>query len=166
MAQLVVVGEIGGAFGVRGWLKVRSYTDPADNILSYSPWLIGDEKKRSLYKVIDGQQHGGSVLAHLEGVNTRDQALQLTGLCIFVDRDRFEPAKPGEFYWADLVGIEVRTTSGMSLGAVTGMMETGANDVMVVRGERERLIPFVIGEFVKKVDLSEGYLIVDWDSDF
>lgn len=166
MAQLIVVGEIGGAFGVRGWLKVRSYTDPADNILSYSPWLIGDEKKRSAYKVIGGKQSGGSVLAHLEGVNTRDQALQLSRLCIFVDRGLFEPAKPGEFYWADLVGIEVRTTSGMSLGTVASMIETGANDVMVVRGERERLIPFVTGEFVKKVDLSEGFLIVDWDPDF
>jgi 16S rRNA processing protein RimM len=102
----------------------------------------------------------------LEGVDDRDQALQLSGLKIFVDRSQFEPAKPGEYYWADLIGLEVRETSGRSLGTVANMMETGSNDVMVVQGERERLIPFVIGEFVKNVDLNQGVLIVDWDPDF
>ena len=105
-------------------------------------------------------------MARLEGVDAREQALQLSGLSISVDRDRFEPAKPGEYYWADLIGLEVRTTSGVGLGAVTGLMETGANDVLVVRRERERLIPFVVGEFVKDVDLDAGVLIVDWDPDF
>jgi 16S rRNA processing protein RimM len=166
VARHIVAGEIAGAFGVRGWLKVHSYTDPPDNILNYSPWLIGDTVARQEFKVISGQRHGNSVVVHLEGVDTRDQALRLSKLSIFVDRGRFEPAKPGEYYWADLIGLEVRTTAGVSLGTVTGMMETGANDVMVVRGERERLIPFVLGTFVKNVDLNDGVLTVDWDPDF
>ncbi|MBP1151514.1 MULTISPECIES: ribosome maturation factor RimM [Methylocaldum] len=166
MARQIVAGEVLGAFGVRGWVRVRSHTDPPDNILSYSPWLIGDEKAQKEFKIVGGRRHGNTVVAHLEGVDNRDQALQLSTLNIFVNREQFQPTKPGEYYWADLIGLEVRTTSGISLGAVTGMMETGANDVMTVHGERERLIPFVVGEFVKSVDLNEGVLIVDWDPDF
>jgi len=166
VARRIVAGEIASAFGVRGWLKVRSYTDPPDNILGYSPWLLGDGSAQKEYKVVCGRRHGNSVVARLEGVDAREQALQLSGLSISVDRDRFEPAKPGEYYWADLIGLEVRTTSGVGLGAVTGLMETGANDVLVVRRERERLIPFVVGEFIKDVDLDAGVLIVDWDPDF
>ncbi|HYE36981.1 ribosome maturation factor RimM [Methylocaldum sp.] len=166
MARQVIAGEISGAFGVRGWLKIRSHTDPPDNILNYSPWLIGDGNTQKELKVISGRRHGNLVVARLEGVDTRDQALQLTSLRISVPRDQFAPPKPGEYYWADLIGLEVRTTCGVNLGKVTDMMETGANDVIEVRGERERLIPFVVGEFVKDVNLNEGVLIVDWDPDF
>jgi len=166
VARQIIAGEIVGAFGVRGWIKVRSYTDPPDNILVYSPWLIGDEATQKEFKVVGGQRHGDSVVARLEGVDSRDQALQLARLSILVEREQFEPAKPGEYYWADLIGLEVRTTSDITLGTVTGMMETGANDVMAVHGERERLIPFVIGEFVKDIDLKKGVLVVDWDPDF
>lgn len=166
MARQIIAGEVAGAFGVRGWVKVHSYTEPPDNIVDYSPWLIGNEAARQEFKVVSGRRHGSLMVVHLEGVDTRDQALQLSGLHIFVDRSRFEPAKPGEYYWADLIGLEVRTISGISLGTVADMMETGANDVMVVQGERERLIPFVVGEFVKSVDLNQGVLIVDWDPDF
>ncbi|MGX2041580.1 ribosome maturation factor RimM [Methylocaldum sp. MU1018] len=166
MARQIIVGEVAGAFGVRGWVKIRSYTDPADNILSYSPWLIGDGESQREFKVLGGRRQGNSVVARLDGVDTRDQALQLNASRISVDRDRFEPPRPGEYYWADLIGIEVRTTRGVSLGTVVGMMETGANDVMEVRGERDRLIPFVMGQFVKDVDLNAGVLIVEWDPDF
>jgi 16S rRNA processing protein RimM len=166
VARQIIAGEVAGAFGVRGWVKVRSYTEPPDNIVDYSPWLIGNEAARQEFKVVSGRRHGNWMVVCLEGVDTRDQALQLSGLKIFVDRSQFEPTKPGEYYWADLIGLEVRETSGRSLGTVVSMMETGANDVMVVQGERERLIPFVVGEFVKSVDLNQGVLIVDWDPDF
>jgi 16S rRNA processing protein RimM len=166
MSRHVVVGEILGAFGVRGWVKVHSYTQPPENILKYSPWLIGANGNAEECKVIEGRRHGNTVVACLESITDRDRAALLRGSAISVPRDRFPPPKPGEFYWTDLVGLEVRTTAGVVLGKVANMMETGANDVMNVHGDRERLIPFVMGEFVKEVRLDEGILIVDWDPDF
>jgi 16S rRNA processing protein RimM len=166
MSRRVVVGEVLGAFGVRGWVKVHSYTQPPENILKYSPWLIGADGSAEERKVLEGKRHGNTVVARLDGLIDRDQAALLQKCAISVPRDRFPPPKPGEFYWADLVGLEVRTTAGILLGKVASMMETGANDVMTVHGDRERLIPFIVGEFVKEVRIDEGVLIVDWDPDF
>jgi 16S rRNA processing protein RimM len=162
----VVVGKIAGVFGVKGWVKVHSYTDPPENILHYSPWQISSRDETREIKLVDGQRHGNSVIAKLEGVITRDQAILLRSWQISVARDQFPKLPDGEYYWADLVGLEVRLLSGTVLGKVTNMMATGANDVMVVQGERERLIPFVTGEFVKEVDLAKGLISVDWDPDF
>jgi 16S rRNA processing protein RimM len=166
MSRKVVVGEVSGAFGVRGWVKVQSHTSPPENILKYSPWFMEEGGREQSFKVIEGQLHGNAVVAQLEGIADRDQASLLRKRSILVSREGFDPLEPGEYYWADLVGLEVRTVVGLSLGTVTNMIETGANDVMQVRGERERLIPFVVGEFVKDVRTGEGLVIVDWDPDF
>ncbi len=166
MSRRVLVGEILGAFGVRGWVKVHSYTSPPENILEYSPWFIPVDDGERSFEIMEGKRHGGSVIARLKGLADRDQAMLLRGRAISVSKDQFSPPRPGEFYWVDLIGLEVRTTLGVTLGKVANMMETGANDVMEVHGERERLIPFVIGEFVKEVRIGEGLLLVDWDPDF
>jgi len=110
--------------------------------------------------------HGSAVIAQLEGVADRDQALELRSSKIVVPRDRLPPPEPGHFYWADLIGLRVENLEGTDFGGVSDILSTGANDVLVVNGERERLIPFIIGQFVKEVDLDTGTLKVDWDADF
>lgn len=164
--QPIAVGEVLGPFGVRGWVKVRSYTDPPENILRYSPWLLTEQMGVVERKVIDGRRHGNVVVARVEGINDRDQASLLQRVDVSVPRYRFPPLKRGEYYWADLVGLKVRTVTGVILGTVASMMETGANDVMLVTGDRERLIPFVMGDFVKEVELDGGGITVDWDPEF
>ena len=110
--------------------------------------------------------HGKGYVAQLAGVEDRDAAAALGGVEIEVPRECLEPVTDGEFYWNDLIGLEVETLTGDRLGQVQRMMETGANDVMVVTGERRRLIPFVHGGVVREVDLEAGTIRVDWDPDF
>lgn len=166
MSSVVEVGEIAGAFGVHGWVRIRSYTDPPANILKYKPWTVESTGTSFPVKVIEGRPQGVSVVARLEGVEDRDQATGLKCARILVPRESFPQPPAGTYYWADLVGLEVVSETGTPLGKVRGLLETGANDVLDVRGDRDRLIPFVMGEYVKSVDLGEKRLIVDWDPDF
>lgn len=163
--SLVVVGRVAGVFGVKGWLRIFSYTDPPENILRYGPWLVGDGAT-GLYRVTDGSVHGRGIIAHLAGVDDRDAARALIGRDIRVPRARFGQAGGGQFFWSDLLGLEVVNQNGMSLGKVAGMLETGANDVLVVQGERRRLIPFVSGTVIRSVDQAAGRIQVDWDAEF
>ena len=164
--HLINVGEISGVFGIKGWVKVFSYTEPRENILSYSPWQLKKGDQYKVIQVIDGQRQGKNVVVHLEGVDDRDAAASLTGWKIFIDRSQLPETHEDEYYWADLCGLKVITLDNIELGVVDHLLETGANDVLVVIGERERLIPFVLGQTVIKVDLDSGHLIVDWDPDF
>ncbi|QSA97149.1 ribosome maturation factor RimM [Methylococcus sp. EFPC2] len=166
MSRLVVVGEIAGAHGVKGWVKIHSFTEPRDAILDYVPWVLDTNGVTRECKVLAARAEGPSVLARLEQIEDRDQAAKLRFSKILAPRDRFPVPEPGHYYWADLIGLQVKTVDGQALGIVTDMMATGANDVMVVKGERERLVPFVTGEYVKEVHIDEGYLIVDWDPEF
>ncbi len=165
-AKQVIVGEIAGAFGVKGWVKVHSHTDPPRNILAYAPWLLADEYGQMEYKVLSGRMHGDVVVARLEGVDDRDAALKLRARKVMVPKDRFPPAESGHYYWADLVGLRVKNLECVDFGTVAEMLATGANDVVVTKGDRERLIPFVLGQFVKEINLAEGSMLVDWDADF
>jgi 16S rRNA processing protein RimM len=166
MLKRVAVGKIAGAFGIRGWVKVDSYTEPRENILSYSPWLIGPEDAAAEYSVVVGRPHGTGVVAQLAGIESRDQAEDLKSRQIAVNRSQFPSLEPGKYYWTDLVGLEVYNLSGQKLGRIGDVMETGANDVLIVQGERDRLLPFVLGQYVKEVNLEEGRMLVDWDADF
>lgn len=147
-------------------MKIHSHTDPPGNILTYLPWTLVSEADSRPVRVLDGRTHGNAVVAQLEGIEDRDQAVQLRFCRIMVSRDCFPPPDAGHFYWSDLVGLSVHTVNGTALGKIAEMMATGANDVMIVRGDRERLIPFVLGEFVKNVDLEGETVTVDWDPDF
>ena len=109
---------------------------------------------------------GVAVIARLEGVDDRDQALGLRSSKILVPRDRFPPPELGQYYWADLIGLRVENLDSVGFGEVSEILSTGANDVLVVNGERERLIPFIVGQFVKEIDLEKGSMRVDWDADF
>jgi 16S rRNA processing protein RimM len=159
----VAVGRIAGLFGVRGWLKVYSYTDPRDNVVGYSPWhLVLDGQSRQV-KVLSGRAHGDGVVALIDGVQDRDTAAALIGAEIEVDRTLFGNAGSQQFYWTDLQGMKVQTQAGESLGVVDHLFETGANDVMVVVGEHRHLVPFLFGSVVTGVDQEQRLITVDWD---
>lgn len=162
----ISVGKISGVFGVKGWVKVFSFTDPRENILTYSPWLLqkGDEIKT--VNVVDGQLQGKTIVAQLAGIDDRDQAASLMGWDIFITQDQLPKAAKGEYYWSELIGLQVETIDGVQLGVVDSLLETGANDVIIIQGERERVIPFLQGRTIVKVDLDECKIIVDWDPDF
>ncbi len=164
--ELVSVGKVSGIFGVRGWIKVYSYTEIRENILTYSPWILREGKESKSVRVIDGRRHGKTVVACLEGLNDRDEAAELNGWEILINADQLPKARQGEYYWTDLVGLRVMTVDGIDFGTVEQMLETGANDVVVVSGERERLIPFLQGQTIINIDLLAGEMLVDWDADF
>lgn len=162
----VVIGRISGLYGVRGWLRVFSYTEPRENIVDYSPWLIQSDGQWRPVEVEDGRAQGKGVVVKLAGCDDRDTAARYLGLDIAVNRDQLGELEPGEYYWADLEGLRVVTCDGVELGCVDHLFATGANDVMVVRGDRERLIPFVQGDVIRSIDLQGGVMEIDWDPDF
>ena len=162
--KLVALGHIAGVHGVQGWVKIHSRTEPREAIFEYQPWLLGESLEE--VRIRQGKKHGNRLIALLESTDSREQAEALVNRPIAVYRDQFPELPPGEFYWTDLLGLEVRLENGRELGKIDQMLATGANDVMVVRGERERLIPFIHGQYVKRVDLDGGVVTVDWDPDF
>ena len=162
--QEIVLGHLAGVHGIKGWVKIHSHTDPREAIFDYQPWLLGDAAVET--EVLEGKASGKFLLARLRNVETRDAAAALVGQKIAVGRNSLPPLHDNEFYWADLVGLEVLNRDGTKLGRIREMLATGANDVMVVEGGRERLIPFVMGRYVNQVDLERGFVEVDWDPDF
>jgi len=162
----IVIGKVGGPFGVKGWIKLLSWIEPREEIADYSPWQIGRGDQWKEWKVAEFRPHGKGLAARLVGLDDRDKAAELLGAEIAVWRDQLGEPEPGQYYWADLVGLEVKSADGASFGRVDGLMATGANDVLVVKGERERLIPFIQGQVIKGVDLDAGIITVDWDPDF
>lgn len=163
----VVVGRIAGAFGVQGWVRVRSYTEPPDNLIDYQPWQVTTSDGSKLLTVVSAREHGvGQIVAQLAGITDRDQAQALRGCEVLVGRSQFSAPEVGEIYWTDLIGCDVVTETGVALGKVVDLVETGSNDVMIVRGDRERLIPFLREQTVKRVSLKTREIVVDWDPDF
>ncbi len=161
----VVLGRITGLFGVRGWVKVFSYTEPREAVLDYKSWLLSRNDDWRSVAVAEGKRHGKTVIVRLEGYDDRDQAAALIGSEIGVPRDELPETDDGQYYWSDLEGLRVATKDGKEIGTLDYFIETGANDVMVVKGEQERLIPFVMDKVVVDVDLAEGLITVDWDWD-
>lgn len=162
----VILGKINGIYGVRGWVKVFSETKPRENIFKYQPWLLKLKGQWQIIKVVSGRPQGKGLVAQLESVDDREQAQLLLGAEIAVLKSQLPEAQEGEYYWADLVGLEVQTLDGQVLGKIDSLFETGANDVVVVKGERERLIPFVQGQYIHEIDLDAGIMRVDWDPEF
>ncbi len=164
-ANRIVLGRVSGVFGTRGWLKIYSYTRPRENILIYPEWQLSISKQWRSFPVNEHRQQGGSLVVSLEGVDDRDAAAAYIGNEIAVDRDALPENATGEFYWVDLVGIEVVNLEGISFGKVSRLLATGANDVLVVDGDKERLIPYVRDIHVIDVDLKHGQMTVDWHPD-
>ena len=166
--DMVRLGRISGVFGVKGWLKVHSDTEPRENILNYSPWYLLINGQWQTRKVLAGRAHGKGLVVQLEGCDDRDQAATLVKTEIAITLEQLPKPEAGEYYWQDLTGLQVRTLNDADLGKVTSLMETGANDVLVVKAEdgRERLIPFIREQVVTQVDLEAGTMTVDWDPEF
>lgn len=165
MGGTVVVGAVGGPFGISGWMHVKSFTQPAENILGYRPWLL---KRDARWQAVatKTQRHRDGFLARIDGVSNRDLAAAWRGAAIGVSAAALPAPAPDEYYWRDLAGLRVQTASGESLGSVQRLFATPAHDVMVVAdGEGERLIPFV-RRIVAAVDLNAGQVIVDWQPDW
>jgi 16S rRNA processing protein RimM len=162
----ILLGRVAGAFGVRGELKLLSWTDPRDALFKYQPWILRAGESEREVSGVRGRDSGKQVTASFPGVDTREAAEAMYGTEIWVPRDRLPPPSPGEYYWVDLEGLAVETVEGQPLGTVSHLFNTGANDVVVVTGERERLIPFVTDQYVKSVDFQAGRIVVDWDPDF
>ncbi len=162
--ERLVLGRISGLYGVRGWVRVYSYTEPRQAIFQHAPWQLRLQGQWREVNLEEGRPHGKGLVAKLAGWDDRDQVRPLVGAEIAVPRDRLPPLPEGEYYWADLIGLEVIDQNGVSLGRVSKLMETGAHDVLVVRGVggQEQLIPFVQGPVVKSVDLDAGRLDVEW----
>ena len=168
-SALVELGYIAGVWGVRGWVKVFSYTRNKIEIGDYPHWLIApkkDKRQAKQYKVLNCRMQGPGIVAQLEGLNDRDQAKILTGSIIYINQSDLPKLPENEYYWHQLIGLQAQSISGEKLGEVTSILETGANDVLVVRqGEAEVLIPY-IPNVVKKVDIEQNLIEVEWDSSY
>ncbi len=163
--ETIRVGHIIGAQGVKGWVRVFSDTSPRENILSYSPWKI---QTGDLWQTVEinGRLQGKKVLAKLAGIEDREAAIELAGSKIYILAEQLQKLDEGEYYWSDLIGLEVESLQAEPLGTIEMMMETGATDVMVLRGDRDRLIPFVMKDVVRKIDLANKRIVVDWKPDY
>lgn len=164
--SLVVLGRLRGPHGLKGWIRIQSFTRPVDEIFIFPRWLIGEGASRREAKVEDFRPQGKGWVVKLADCEDRNQAELLRNLEIAVPREQLNELEDGEYYWRDLMGLTVVTLSGAVLGEVDHLVETGANDVLVVKGDRERLIPFIQGDVIRCVDLEAGAVEVDWDPDF
>jgi 16S rRNA processing protein RimM len=171
----IIVGQIVGVFGIKGWVKIKSFTEPMENVLRYSPWELRLPTGIKSFQVVEYAQRPQGIAVKLKGVDDRDQALALGKAQIQVERAQLAQLEAGEFYWSQLIGLRVVSQfdgAEIDLGRVQNLLETGSNDVLVVRGDerardlQERLIPYLPGQFVLDVSLELGVIRVDWDPDF
>ena len=172
--ELLTVGRITGCYGIKGWVKIHSYTEPGENFLAFGHWKI---RRRGVLESIafdEGRRHGKGLVAHIAGVDERTLAEAYKGLEVFAPAGELPQLDEGDYYWHQLQGLRVWCLDGESrvlLGEVDYLIETGANDVLVVRAaedsidDRERLIPYLPGDVVTRVDLEQGEIEVDWFPD-
>jgi 16S rRNA processing protein RimM len=162
----IPIGHVSGLYGVKGWVRIFSDTDPREKILEYTPWILELEDRRSTVRLAGGRRHGKGVVASIEGFDDRDAAAALVGARILLERAALPETPAGSYYWQDLTGLTVTNTDGEELGRVDSLIETGANDVMVVvSGNRRRLIPFVQPDVIRTVDLARRTMTVEWNAE-
>lgn len=175
MAQqhIEIVGKLGSTYGIRGWLRVYSFTENAENIFAYQPWFLKIKGEWQEVELEDFKHHNHEFIVKLKNVDNREEAQMLTNIEIGVDLAIFPELEDGEYYWHDLIGCDVVNLQGYHLGRVSELMETGSNDVLVVKanskdafGKQERLIPFLFDNVVKRVHLGSKTIEVDWDAGF
>ncbi|MEM7053888.1 MAG: ribosome maturation factor RimM [Pseudomonadota bacterium] len=166
--ERVVLGRLDGAWGVAGWVKVFSYTDPPQNIFDYQPWQL--EQPPGLIRVHEWKQQGPRLLARLDTVDTREQAEYLRGQTLYLQAEDLPAVETGRYYWRDLIGLNVINREGEQLGRIRKLVDAAVHDVICVRplesGADDLLIPFVMGHYVDSVELDQGRILVDWQSDW
>ncbi|UHQ18605.1 ribosome maturation factor RimM [Lysobacter sp. KIS68-7] len=165
--KTILLGRFHGAFGIKGEVKLESFTDPPERIFRYQPWTLRDAQghERACADA-RGRATAKGVVARLSDLEDRDSADAMRGTEVWVARSALPPPAPGEYYWVDLEGLRVVNLEGVSFGTVSHLFSTGANDVLVAQGDRERMIPFVEPDYIKSVDFDAGLVTVDWDADF
>ena len=163
--DFIKVGKIGATYGIKGWLKIRTYTEYGASILEYTPWHLLDAKDHENRTILveDGRAHGAGIVVKFVGIETPEAARLLTGLTIAITRAQLPPLKEHEYYWSDLEGLSVYNTKNELLGTVSYIMSTGSNDVLVVKGDKEHAIPYLINSVIKKIDLEKREIHVDWE---
>ncbi|XPF96406.1 ribosome maturation factor RimM [Colwellia sp. RE-S-Sl-9] len=173
LGKEIILGKVGAVYGIKGWLKIHSFTDDQEAILDYFPWSLKLGNKTQLVEITDWRRHSNSLIVKVANVDDRDIAQAYVGSEIIVNEKALPELPEGEFYWRDLIGMTVVTTEGYNLGRVSDVMETGANDVLVVKanlndgfGKKERLIPYLFEQVVESVSLENKQICVDWDPGF
>jgi 16S rRNA processing protein RimM len=182
-ANMVVMGRVVAPYGVYGWVKVKPDTEELDGLFDYDTWWLGKAGQWREMQVETAKIHTDLLLVKLAGVHDRDAALALKGMQVSIPRAMLPAlSSADEYYWSDLIGLQVSNTQGVNLGEVVDVFETGANDVVVVRTHQEatstgtdktkktakpeeKLLPF-IADVILKVDLQNKSMLVDWDADF
>ena len=164
--QWVAMGYIKGVFGVKGWVKISANTEYSDSLLDYPEWQLSKDGKTMTVTIESGKVAGDELQVKFEGIDNRDEAFALRGYTIEIPRASFAPTEDGEYYWADLVGMRVVNQDDVVLGTVKNLLETGANDVLVINGEHgQKLIPFV-SHYIESVDTEGQTIRVDWGLDY
>ncbi len=173
MKDMITVGKVSSVYGVKGWVKIYSYTEPMDRILDYQDWVLELNGQFRSIAVDKGRSHGKGMVAHIVGCDDREEAALLNGALIHVSKDQLPQLDEGEFYWAQLEGLRVKTLDDQDLGVIKSMMRAGAaNDVMVIQGDslavdrEERLVPYLPERVVMEVNIEAGWVRVDWQPDY
>jgi 16S rRNA processing protein RimM len=165
------MGRIGAPYGIKGWVKLISFTDPVDNLLDYESLWVADGAALRKIEIDEARPQGEGLVGHIKGCDVREATRLYTGLDLLVPKDALPELEEG-FYWHELEGLRVVNLAGEDLGVVDHLLATGANDVLVVRGDEasvdreERLLPYVDAQVVKEVDLAARIMRVDWGKDW
>lgn len=159
------MGRVAAPHGIKGWIKVQPFTEETAGLLAYTEWWLGSGDTWAPHRVLEAAVHGVTVLAKLEGCDDRSAAFSLKGEQVGVPRNCLPDNREGEYYWSDLLGLNVLNRRGEQLGRVARLMETGANQVLVLEGEREVLVPFV-ENVILSVDLEGKRIVADWEPDY
>ena len=175
-SRQIVLGSITGVYGVKGWVKVFSHTNPMNNILNYKHWILRQDGRQQTIEVDQGRRQGKGLVAHIVGCDDRDIARQYAGAEILVAEDELPNLADDEIYWHQLEGLDVKTAdeagNDLLLGKTSHLMETGANDVLVIKAckgsidRRERLVPWLLDQVILEVNPEEGFIRIDWDPEF
>jgi len=173
ISKEIILGKVGAVYGIKGWLKIHSFTDEQEAILDYFPWSLKLGNNKQSVEIVDWRKHSNGLIVQIAGIDDRDIAQKLVGSEIIVNESMLSDLPDGEFYWRDLIGMTVVTDKGYDLGQVSDIMETGANDVLVVKanmkdafGKKERLIPYLFEQVILSVSQENKQICVDWDPGF
>ena len=161
----LLVGKINGFFGVQGWVKIFSYTKPRKNILEYQPWYLIDNETYKVIEITSGREQSKTIVAQVKGINNSDEATQLIGKDLYINKDQLPELDNDAHYWHELTGFRVINKNEVDLGIVDYLVDTGSNHVLVTKGDTEHWIPY-IEPFLVSVDKHKKVISVDWDEDF